>query len=313
MHFRRSRPSKSPALFTTRRASSTSCCACGMLVSGRAFSHSLHVRASLNSVPGPLLRVAGGVEWVTMSGLAEAARDGAAPRPRARSMRSAGTGGSRFASDHTGPGKWRSSRKRGITCQCTWGVMLPRLARFILSGCIVSRIAASTASTTSIRARRSAGVRSVISRTWRLAITRTKPGIVRLLHRHDAAKVILPEQVPPGPSHSSHARDPCAIFPPNGLERLTNDGLALRNAVHVVGHDAVVEVGEAERDGARRDHRSDAGVVGHAQPGAARGAVGGARVGGRVGPCAVRERRTRPCGRPGRRCTRPRRACGTAG
>jgi hypothetical protein len=37
-----------------------------MLVSGSAFNHSLHVRASVNNVPEPPVRVAGGVEWVTM-------------------------------------------------------------------------------------------------------------------------------------------------------------------------------------------------------------------------------------------------------
>jgi hypothetical protein len=54
--------------------------------------------------------------------------------------------------------------------------MLPRLARFILSGCIVSRTAASTAKTTAISASRSSRERSPISRAWRLRITRTKPG-----------------------------------------------------------------------------------------------------------------------------------------
>ena len=95
----------------------------------------------------------------------------------ARLSRSAWTGArSRCGAAQIGLGKWRSSRKRGTTCQCTWGVMLPRLARFILSGCIVSLTAASTANTTAISASRSSRESSPISRACRLSITRTKPG-----------------------------------------------------------------------------------------------------------------------------------------
>src|SRR6185436_17064611 len=39
--------------------------------------------------------------------------------PSAFLWRSSGTTAVRCGAAHTGPGKWRSSSKRGITCQCT--------------------------------------------------------------------------------------------------------------------------------------------------------------------------------------------------
>lgn len=54
---------------------------------------------------------------------------------------------SRCGVAQTGAGKWRSSAKRGITCQCRCGTTLPRLARLILSGRSTSRSMASTCST----------------------------------------------------------------------------------------------------------------------------------------------------------------------
>src|SRR5438067_4073145 len=100
----------------------------------------------------------------------------AGPSSAARDRLSSGTAAERCGALHTGCGKWRSSRYRGITCQWTCGVMLPRLARFILWGCIASRTTASTAKTTSMRASRSLRSRSAISRACRPRITRTKPG-----------------------------------------------------------------------------------------------------------------------------------------
>jgi hypothetical protein len=54
--------------------------------------------------------------------------------------------------------------------------MLPRLARLILSGFMLSRSAASTFITICIMALRSVGARSVISFTCACQITRQKPG-----------------------------------------------------------------------------------------------------------------------------------------
>ena len=132
-------------------------------------------------------------------GVRRARRRGPARAARA----SGGTPRSRCGAAQMGFGKWRSSANRGTTCQCTWGVMLPRLARFILWGCIVSRTAASTANTTAMRPLRSPSPRSPISRRVALQDHAAEAGIVRLVHPHHAAKVILPEDRASGAEQSS--------------------------------------------------------------------------------------------------------------
>jgi hypothetical protein len=125
-----------------------------------------------------MLRALNGAEFDPLERLKclELARERVAFLQGEQRSRSGSGAAWRCGGPHTGVGKCASSRKRGITCQCTCGVMFPRLATFILSGDIASRTASSTANTTPISRARSAGARSVSSRAWRPRITRQNPG-----------------------------------------------------------------------------------------------------------------------------------------
>ena len=114
----------------------------------------------------------------------------------------------RCAVAQIGAGKWLSSRQRGITCQCRCGTRLPRLARLILSGCMILRSARSVANTTSMKWRASPSASWLISATCRFQTTRQTPGNDSAVEsttrttRHDASPQ---SRSPPGAVHNSQS------------------------------------------------------------------------------------------------------------